>query len=244
MKTHKTAARTFGIFFIVTFLAYGIGSGLIESIITAPDFLSNVYANQTQIVAGVILMAIVHTFLNIGLPIIMLPILEPHNKRLAYGYLSAAIAATTVLAVGTLFLLLLIPLSDEYVNAGSAAAPYFETMGILFKKGSFYAYHMGMALWAIGGLLLVSVLYKSKLIPQPLSLLGIVGYIVLVAGSILEIVGHNDIVEIISVAPGGLFEITLSIWLIVKGFNSSTIAFDSVKTKMDSKFQVAITKSN
>ena len=116
MNTHKTAARTFGTFFIVAFLSYGIGGSLIDSIVTVPDFLSNVYANQTQIVAGVILMAIVHSFLNIGLPIIMLPILEPYSKRLAYGYLSAAIMATTILAVGTLFLLMLIPLSDGYVK--------------------------------------------------------------------------------------------------------------------------------
>ena len=231
MSTHKTAARTFGIFFIITFLAYGIGSGLIQSIITTPDFLSSVYANQTKIVGGVILMAVVHTFLNIGLPIIMLPILEPYNKRLAYGYLSAAIAATTILAVGTLFLLLLIPLSDAYMNAGSTAEPYFETMGILLKQGSFYAYHMGMALWAIGGLLFVSVLYKSKLIPRPLSILGIVGYIVLVLGSVLEISGHNSVVEIVSVIPGGIFEIGLSIWLIVKGLNTSATVFDSAKAE-------------
>lgn len=231
MNTHKTAARTFGIFFIITFLAYGIGSGLIQSIITTPDFLSSVYANQTTIVGGVILMAVVHTFLNIGLPILMLPILEPYNKRLAYGYLSAAIVATTILAVGTLFLLLLIPLSDAYMRAGATADPYFETMGILLKQGSFYAYHMGMALWAIGGLLFVSVLYKSKLIPRPLSLVGIVGYIVLVFGSVLEISGHNGVVEIVSVIPGGIFEIGLSIWLIGKGLNTSVTVFHSAKAE-------------
>jgi hypothetical protein len=47
---------------------------------------------------------------------------------------------------------------------------------------------------------------------------GIVGYAVLLAGSVLELLGHNVVIEIISVIPGGLFEITLSIWLIVKGF--------------------------
>jgi hypothetical protein len=229
MNTHKPAARAFGIFFIIAFLSYGIGGALIESIVAVPDFLSNVYANQTEIVVGVILMAIVHSFVNIGLPIIMLPILEPYSKRLAFGYLSAAIMATTILAVGTIFLLLLIPLSDEYVNAGSAAAPYFETMGNLLKQGGFYGYHMGMALWAIGGLLFVYVLYISKLIPRPLSLWGIIGYICLLAGSILEIFGHNGVVEMVSVIPGGLFEITLSIWLIVKGFSSSAIDSGAVK---------------
>ena len=229
MNTHRMEARTFGIFFIITFLAYGIGSSLIESLGTGPDFLSNVYDNQTLVVVGAILMALVHTVLNIGMPVILLPILKQYNERLAYGYLSAAIAATVTLLVGALLLLLLIPLSDEFVMAGSAAAPYFGTMGIVLKIGSVFAYHLGMALWAIGGVMFVSVLYKSKLIPRPLSVWGIIGYIVLLSGSILEMVGHNNLVEIISVAPGGLFEITLSIWLIAKGFSSSAIASRTAK---------------
>jgi len=221
MISHKNAARLFGIFFILTFLSYGIGSRIIDSIITTPDFLSNVYANQMQIVIGVVLMALIHTFLNIGLPIIVFPILKPHNRYLTYGYLSAAITVTAILAVGTIFLLLLLPLSEEYVKASSAAMQNIVTMGILLKKGGFFSYHMGMALWSIGGLMFVSILYKSKLIPRLMSTWGIIGYIFLVSGSILELFKHNEIVEIASVIPGGLFEITLSIWLIVKGFNSS-----------------------
>ena len=227
MNVHKIAGRYFGIFFILTFLSYGIGSGLIDSIIKTPDYLSNVFANQIQIIIGVILMALIHTFLNIGLPIIVLPILKPHNKYLAYGYLSAAIAATVVLAIGTIFLLLLLPLSEEFAKVGSTTIPNIETLGILLKKGGSFSYHMGMALWSIGGLMFVSVLYKSKLIPRLMSVWGIIGYIFLLSGSILELLEHNDIVEISSVIPGGLFEITLSIWLIIKGFNFSVITSDS-----------------
>jgi len=161
----------------------------------------------------------------------LLPILKRYNERLTYGYLSAAIASTVTLVVGALLLLLLIPLSDEFVKAGPAAAPYFETMGIIFKKGSVFAYHLGMALWSIGGVMFVSVLYKSKLIPRPMSVWGIIGYIVLISGSVMELFAHNDIVEIASVVPGGLFEITLSIWLIAKGFSPSAIA--SLTAKQD-----------
>jgi len=219
----------FGIFFIFTFLSYGIGSGLIDSVITTQDFLSNVNVNQTQIVIGVILMALVHTFLNIGMPVIMLPILKPYNRYLAYGYLSAATVATVTLLVGSIFLLLLLPLSDEYVNASSVTIPNIEIMGMLLKKGSFFGYHMGMALWSLGGLMFVSVLYTSKLIPRPMSVWGIVGYVFLLLGSISEMFGHKEIVEIVSVIPGGLFEITLSVWLIVKGFNASAIGSEPGK---------------
>ncbi|MCB0070216.1 MAG: DUF4386 domain-containing protein [Caldilineaceae bacterium] len=229
MLSHKTAARMFGIFFIIAFLSYGIGGAIVDSIVTVPDFLTNVSNSRMLIVVGVSLMALVHSFVNIGLPVIMLPILKPFNDRLAYGLLSLAIAATTVLIVGTIFVLLLLPLSDAYINAGSAAVSSFETMGTLLVNGNSLSYHMGMALWAIGGLMFVSVLYISKLIPRPMSVWGMIGYATLLVGSILLLSGPNGAIEVASVAPGGLFEITLSIWLIVKGFNSSAIASLSAK---------------
>ncbi|MFT4536925.1 MAG: hypothetical protein ACI9P5_004302 [Saprospiraceae bacterium] len=230
MNSNRKIARIFGLIFISTFLSYGIGKGLIDSIITVPDFLSNIYANQVQIIAGVVLMALVHTFTNIALPMLMLPILKPKNQYLAYGYLSAAIAATLILVVGTLFLLLLLPLSEAYAKAGFTMTSNFETMGDLLKKAGFYSYHMGMALWSIGGLMFISALYKSKLIPQVMSAWGIIGYIVLATGSVLEIYEHREIVDVVSVIPGGIFENTLSIWFIVQGFNSTKLEAVPLKT--------------
>jgi len=222
MNSHRNAARLFGIFFIVAFLAYGTGSGIIGSITSTPDFLASVYANHTTIIVGVILIALVHTFVNIGLPVIMLPILKPFNKTLAFGYLSLGIASTTVAVIGALFLLLLVPLADAYVNAGSAPTGHFETIGIVLQTGGAYAYQIAMAIWGLGGLLFVSVLYKSKLVPQLLPVWGLIGYIVFVSGTILEIFGYP--VGVLLALPGGLFELSLSVWLIAKGFNSSAIA--------------------
>ncbi|MEZ4713055.1 MAG: hypothetical protein R3A44_38050 [Caldilineaceae bacterium] len=83
-----------GYFYHRAFLAYGTGSGIIGSITGTLDFLANVDANNTMIIVGVILIALVHTFVNIGLPALILPILKPFNKTLSYGYLSLGIAST------------------------------------------------------------------------------------------------------------------------------------------------------
>ena len=217
MINYKTAGRLFGIFFILTFIFYGVGSGVIGSITGGPDILTNVFEHKTLIIVGAIFMALFHTILNIALPVIMLPILKPFHKNLVYGYLSAAIASTVILVVGAIFLLLLLPLSDEFVKASSEIIPYYETLAIIFTKGNFFAYQLGMALWGIGGLMLCTILFQSKLIPRLISVWGLIGYIIFISGTILELFG-NSIGVILSI-PGGLFEFFLSFWLIFKGIN-------------------------
>ncbi|RLD28730.1 MAG: hypothetical protein DRI73_11400 [Bacteroidetes bacterium] len=218
MNTYKVQARFFGIFFILSFLFYGLGSGLIESVIGVPDILSNVYANKTRIIIGAILMAILHTFTNIAMPVLILPILKKYNKYLSYGYLSAAIAATVTLVVGAIFLLLLLPLSDEYLKASSVLVPNLDIMAIILKKGGYFSYQLGMALWSLGGFMFCMILYQSKLVPRLLSIWGFAGYVIFISGTILELFGYN--IGVLLSLPAGLFEISLSLWLIFKSFNT------------------------
>ena len=221
MKSHKIIARTFGIFFLLAFISYGLGSGLIASVTGSEDSLGHLSTQSSLLVIGVILMALVHTIVNIGLPVLMVPILKPFNKVLSYGYLSAGITATVILIVGSIFLMLFIPLSTMYVHADPGDLQHFETLGTLLTKGNFYAYQIEMAIWGLGGLMFCYLLYFSKLVPRGFALWGFVGYLVFIAGTISELCGLNIGVQL--AIPGGLFEISLSIWLIIKGFNDTVL---------------------
>lgn len=221
MKSHQIIARTFGIFFLFAFLSYGLGSGLAGSATNAADSLSNINTNKAQLVISVILLALIHTIVNIGLPVLMVPILKPFNKVLSYGYLSAGITATAILIVGSIFLMLFIPLSSMYNVAESTDTLYFETIGTILTRGNHYAYQIGMAIWGFGGLMFCYLLYISKLVPRGLSIWGFLGYIVFISGTIAELFGYKIGVQL--AIPGGLFEITLSIWLIIKGFKESEL---------------------
>ena len=214
----KTAARLFGIFFFLTFLSYGIGTSLVAALTGAPDSLASIAADKSTFVTGAILMAIVHTALNIGLPILMLPILKPYGERLSYGYLSAAVVATTILAVGAILLLMLIPLSAGYLQAGPESSQHLDIAATVLKAGGKISYNMGMAIWSLGGMMFCAVLYRSALLPRFMPVWGMFGYVSLAAGSISGLYLDNEMVEMISVIPGGLFELSLSLWLIFKGF--------------------------
>jgi Domain of unknown function (DUF4386) len=220
---HRTAARVFGIFFLLSFVSYAVGNGLIESLLTVPESLASISAHKVQMISGAVLIVLFHTLFNTGLAVAMHSVLQPQSKPLANAYLSAALVSTILLAFGAVFLLLLLPLSEEFVKAGAPSGSYFQALSLLCQKGNFFAYQIGMAIWGMGGLVLCFLLYQSLIVPRFLSIWGFLGYMIFIAGTLAELFG-NAVGVMLSI-PGGLFEIALSVWLIVKGFKtSSTIA--------------------
>ncbi len=216
-NTHKTAARMFGGLFILAFLSYGIGSGLTAKVTGAPDVLAAISIDQPALIIGAILMAIVHSAVNVGVGSIMLVILKPFNNTMAYGYFGAVMLATVMLAIGAVFLLMLAPLSQSQASAAT-----ITTLASLLSAGNFYAYQIGMALWGIGGLLLAWLLYISRIVPRIFAFWGGIGYAIFIAGTVFELSGIA-IGTFLSI-PGGLFEIALSLWLIFKGFTPRSAA--------------------
>lgn len=222
MNSQKAIARGFGIFFILTFISYGFGTALTDSVVGSEDALSNIEANKGQFVLGALLMGLFHTLFNTGILVMMMQVLKSFNKLLSYAYLSVGITATITLIVGVIFLLLYLPLGSIYVEADSSQLLDLEIIGSLLSKGNFYAYQLGMSIWGIGGLVLCYLLYQSRLVPRGLSVFGFITYPIFIAGTLAELFGYptGDLLAL----PGGLFEISLSLFLIVKGFRMPSTA--------------------
>ena len=79
---------------------------------------------------------------------------------------------------------------------------------------------------AVNDLLLGFLLYQSRLVPRGLSLIGIVGAPLLLASYLAVLFGligqHAPLAELPAL-PVALFEFSLGVWLVVKGFQPSPI---------------------
>lgn len=73
-----------------------------------------------------------------------------------------------------------------------------------------------MAVLGVGSIFFCRALLKSALLPRFLAVWGMVGYTVFALGSVLEIAGYG--VGFALSAPGGLFEVTAGVFLLIKGF--------------------------
>ena len=136
----------------------------------------------------------------------------------ALGYFGARIVDATFIAVMALLVLVQIPLGIEYLNAGSSDTTYLQALSAVFTEANLYAYEFGMIAVGVAGLILCSIFYRAQLVPRLLAIWGLIGYAILLSGSVLQVLGFN--LNSIQAIPGGLWELFIGVWLIVKGFNS------------------------
>ena len=231
MNSNKKTGIIVGVLFLVATAAFMLGGGLIESILNAPDYLTNVSENKTQVIIGVLLQLITGAAV-VGIGVLMFPILKKHNEPIALGYVGIRIIEAVIIIVGAISLLSLITLSQEYVKAGAPDASYFQTLGTSLVAVSDWTYQMILMTY-VGGLMFSYLLYQSKLIPRFISVLGLIAHPLVVTGALLGMFGYIDTSHgagLIMMLPGAAFEILLPIWLFVKGFNPSAIASGSAKT--------------
>ena len=227
INTYRTTARVVGAMYLVGFIVGIGGEMLIKSVIGAPDHLATVSANSLTLAIGAILW-LVAVVGDAAHGILLFPILQQHSERIAVGYLGARIMDAVFIAVMVLFLLLQIPLGSEYLKAAAPDTFYLQALSTVSVQASQYAYQIGMSTLGIAGLMLCYTLYKAKLVPRVLAIWGLVGYAIIFVGMLSEMMGSG--LGLASSLPGGLWEIFIGGWLIVKGFNSSAFVSQATRT--------------
>ena len=219
-NNYRTTARIVGVLYLAG-MVVGIGGNvLIQSILGGPDHLSTIAANSMLLAMGAVLwLSTVAGDAAHG--ILMFPVLKPHSERAAVGYLVARIIDATFIAVMVLLILVQIPLGMEYLNAGSSDTSSLQALGAVFTQANLYAYEIAMSAVGVAGLILCSMFYKTQLVPRLLAVWGLIGYAILLFGSVLQVLGFN--LSSIHAIPGGLWELSIGVWLIAKGFSSTPV---------------------
>ena len=208
-------SRLIGALFLAAFVLYGVGNGLVTSVVSAPDFLSAVSARQATLLVGAVLM-LLNSPAVVGIGVLTFPILEKHGQRTALAYLAARIAEGVLLAIGVLWMLLLLPLAQHAVDTGEAGAAWANALGALAMQANTLAYQVGEMSLGIGGVFMCLLLLRTALIPRAMAVWGVIGYAIFLAGAVAEVLQIH--IGLMLSIPGGLFELAFGLWLLIKGF--------------------------
>jgi hypothetical protein len=208
----RSRGRVVGSLFLLAFAAYLSGSALVGSGSGTPEVLPAVLDNQIQIAAGALLM-LLNSVVVAGIGVTVLPILRQYDEIAAYAYLVSRTVEAVLLAVGVVFVLLLLPLATEYATSANPDLPALARVAL---AGNQDAYQVAMIAVGVGGVVLCRVLFRAVLVPRLLAAWGMAGYAIFAVGAILEILGYG--VGLALSVPGGLFELVLGVLLIARGF--------------------------
>ena len=195
----------------------------LDPILKAPNYLAGISPNTAAVALGALLWSIN----NIGIVFIavfMYPLLRKLDETAAVGYLAMRIIEGTVMMFGIVATLMLIPLSAEFIKAGAPLNSWYQTLGDSLVQARFMGLtEVSLPLLGLGGCIFTWQLVRFKLVPRVISVVGLVGYALILFAGIASWFGVLD------PAPGGpasfiavpvaVFEIILlPFWLFFRGF--------------------------
>lgn len=231
MDYYRKLAIIAGVFFII-YTSGDILSFLFTGSVSAPDYLVSVSANAGLVGTGALLL-LIGGACAVGIAISLYPVLKKFNAGLALGAagfrISEGVLRFVAVSIG---LLLLITLSQQFVNAGAPDSSYFQTLGVLVSAGYHWVSNVGYLVFSIGALLYYIIFYRTKLVPRWISVWGLVAAILgmiscaLVTVGLIPFSGTEQTVMELPMLPQ---EMVLAAWLIAKGFNPAVIASESAK---------------
>jgi hypothetical protein len=217
-STRKTAVFV-GLLFLTATAAFISAEALNSKVLSQPNFLADA-ASQTTLLATSALLLFAQ-FGVVGIAVLLFPLLKRHGEALALAHVGFRVtelaASLFYLAVPLLAIELGAGLSDGTID-GSASS----SLGALLLAQHDVAILMIYLATGAAGTCMATLLYRSRLIPRWLAILGLITYPTLLAGSVLDmfdVVSVTQGIGLVALVPGALFELILPVLLIVKGFS-------------------------
>ncbi len=225
MSSHRKIALVTGVLFVITYItAIPPFVYLYVPVVDDPRYIVGAGADNRVLLGAFLELILI--IANIGTAVVLFPILKRVNEILALGYVTARVVECVFIAVGILSLLSVVTLRQEAAgaDAGSLVAVGKSLVALhdwTFLLGPGFVVGIG------NGLMLGYLMYKSALVPRRMAMLGLIGGPLIIASGVAILFGvieAGGVWQTISTIPEFLWELSLGIWLIVKGFNPSAIA--------------------
>ncbi len=225
--TRKIALGT-GILMIITFIT-SIPAQLIfyHPLLTDPATYIGGAGGDTAVQWGALLEVIL-VIANVGTAVVLYPIVKRQNEIVALAYVTERVLESVAIMVGFFSLLAVVTLRQGVAGAGGADTAARVTAARALVAVHDWTFLLGPGfLDGLGtGLLLGYLMYKSGLMPRGLALLGLIGGPLVMASGIAVLLGvfkAGAAGQVIATIPEILWELSVGLYLIVKGFKPSPI---------------------
>jgi hypothetical protein len=224
MTSLRKTALVAGIFYLITFISIPT-LALYGPVKNHRDWILS-SGTHTGVLVGAFLEVIV-ALAGIGTAVTLYPVVKRQNEGVALGFVAARVLEAAMIFTGVLSLLSLVTLRHDLGGAAGANAAALVTTGASHVAVYNWTMLLGQTLMpCVNALLLGSLMYRSRLVPRIIPIVGLIGAPLLLTAVIATLfggVGHVSAFQGIATIPVALWEFSLGVWLVVKGFRPSPI---------------------
>jgi hypothetical protein len=222
IKNSRKTALILGVLFLLVMVSWTVGYAISAQIINTENNLLNIFPNRSVMFLGAIF-ELINIAAIIGIVVVMYPLMKKISERMSIWYASFRIIESVLLTISILCLLAIITLSEKFINAGSTQPDYYNLLGELFITVRDNWVHLILPFfYSSAAFVFYYFFYKTKLIPRFISIIGIIASVLLLIGIPMDFFNFEPGTYVGVV--GGLNELLLSAWLIIKGFNKEALA--------------------
>lgn len=223
MDPSRKTALVAGVFYLMTMVS--IPTLALYGPVKSKDFIISSGAD-TGALWGCFLEVVV-ALAGIGTAITLYPVVKRQNEGMALGFVAARTLEAAMLFTGVASLLSLVTLHQDLGTATGADAASLVTVGASHVATYHWAFTLGGSLMpGINAILLGTLMYRSGLVPRVLPVIGLIGVPLHITAVVLTMFGVIDrvgSVALIAALPIFVWELSLGIYLVVKGFRPCPI---------------------
>jgi hypothetical protein len=224
-RSQRRIALIAGVLFVITFVTSIPALLLYHPVLHDMGYITGA-GGDARVLLGAFLELLL-IVANIGSAVVLFPILKRQHEGLALGFVTARVVESAFIAVGILSLLTIVTLRQDLAGTGSDPAT-LTTVGrsLVAIKDWTFLLGPGFVVGIGNGLILGYLMYRSGLVPRRMAMLGLIGGPLICASGIAVLFGaieQGGAAQSVATIPEFVWELSLGIYLIVKGFKSSPI---------------------
>ena len=222
MDSMRKTALVAGIFYLITFVSIPT-LAIYGPVRDHPDWILGSGGHTAVLVGG--FLEVIVALAGIGTAVTLYPVVKRQNEGLALGFVTARVLEGVMIFTGVVSLLSLLTLKQDLGGATGANATALVTVGASHVAVYNWTFLLSQSLMpGINALLLGSLLYRSRLVPRVIPVLGLIGAPFLICTVIVTLFGGFKLgFPELAALPVAAWELSLGVWLVVKGFKPSPI---------------------
>jgi hypothetical protein len=214
----RKTALVAGILYLLTFISSIPAVFLQSPVLNDPSFIIGGAGADTQVRLGA-LFDIVNSLTAIGTAVALYAVIKHQSQSFAIGFVSSRLFEGTVLMIGVISILSIVTLQQPGATGAEASLLVSIQQTLVTVRN--WTFVLGTGVPALNAFLLGWIMYKSRLVPRAIPVIGLIGaplFTSWIIGYVLGVTEPGTAWHGIGVAPIFVWELSLGLWMTFKGF--------------------------